>query len=270
MAKHKKTGWQQLTDLEKHHIWVSMNARQRVGAWEAMGARDRRMIELSDALATVRALGLVPRECGPAIINAPARGRLIPFMPVEVRKDAKGSDQRVEVGYRGRHAARVGDVWDLMEDQARRSGGGFLFDAGQVAAGRDYAALMERCNSSGLSGTSLEVLSGKAGAGSVSEAVHHDMERLRDLRLRIGPGLALEVRRVRPSVRGKRVALRHVDLVDMVCVGQMSVVDVLLRSGWAKYGDAVRALRRELCASLDRMRGAAPRYRAGHQMQKQG
>jgi len=139
-----------------------------------------------------------------------------------------------------------------------------------VEMGRDYAALVERCNSSGLSGTSLEVLSGKAGAGSVSEAVHHDMERLRGLRALVGPGLALEVRRVRPSLRGKRVALQHLDLVDWVCVGQMSVVEALLRSGWAKKGEAVRALRGELCACLDRMRGATTGYRAAHHMQKQG
>jgi len=256
MAKHNTTGWQQLTDVEKYQVWLLLPARRCAFVWAAMSERDRRMIKRADALQAVKASGAVPDICGPAMINAPARGRLIPFMPTEVRKDAKGAEQRVDVGYRGRHAARVGDVWDIMQDQARRSGGGFLFDAGQVEMGRDYAALVERCNSSGLSGTSLEVLSGKAGAGSVSEAVHHDMERLRGLRALVGPGLALEVRRVRPSLRGKRVALQHLDLVDWVCVGQMSVVEALLRSGWAKKGEAVRTLRGELCACLDRMRGA--------------
>jgi len=268
--KPRSRPWDDLTDNVKHAVWSAMDCRNRARAWLEMTDRDRRMIERADALAAVKARGMAPGICGPMMGCAPARGRLIPFMPVFVLRDAKGEEQQIEAGHVGRHAARVGDVWDRMEDQARRSGGGFLFDPAQVEAGRDYAALVQRINSSGMSGSSMEVVSGRGGGsgGTVSEAVAHDVARLRGLRARIGPGLALEIRRVRPSVRGKRRALHHLDLVDMVCLGGKSVVEVLQRCGWPKKGDSVKALRAELCLCLDRMSGAAPRYRSDHKMQK--
>lgn len=266
IAKTTKAAWSELSDAQKHWVWQSMTARQQAAARDQISDRDARMLADADALASVRALGAVPDGCSAEIINAPARGPLVKVQPFTLHIDAKGEAKRMYMPFRSGHPARVGDVWDKMEEQARKTGGGFLFEVGQVEAAREYRDVYERYHSSGLSGSSLEVLSGKSGAGSVSEAVHQDAERLRYWHRVVGPGLAKDVRRVRPSHRGKRVAIRHLDLVERVCVGQMTVVEVLLACGWQKYGEAVKDLRGQLCLCLDRMRGAAPRYRPGDKM----
>ncbi|WP_146592333.1 hypothetical protein [Puniceibacterium confluentis] len=131
------------------------------------------------------------------------------------------------------------------------------FTHGQVSAARDYAALAERCESSGLKCSSVEATGGGSGNGNREEAMLADFQLLRCLRYRIGDGLAKEVRRHRPSrTGGKRSAIRVRTLVDQVCIGGLSIDAVLKSHGWTGRDDAPRrALMAALRSALDRMQG---------------
>lgn len=210
--------------------------------------------------AALIAHGTPPAECGPEVPIAPARGPLEPFMPTAVMVDAKGEERQIETGYRGRSAGRVRDVFDhMMARQSKKdlAANGPLFSPGQIATARDYAALTERLASSGVRGISLEVMAqrGAGGDGGFIDAVIDDANRLRAMHRRIGDGVAMPIRRVRVSRRGRRVAIRSRALVDRVCLAQMTVSEVLAEFGWTKDGRLVRLMVRELAACLDRMQG---------------
>ena len=97
---------------------------------------------------------------------------------------------------------------------------------------------------------------GSGGNGGREEAIFSDLQRLRALHRRIGDGLAKEVRSLRPSATGgKRRAITVRRLVDMVCLADATISDVLEAHGWAKKGPAPKALRDTLGATLDRMQG---------------
>jgi hypothetical protein len=233
-----------------------MNAMNKMGA-EA--ERLRRMIEAATP----------PEECGPEIPVAPVRGPMLRFTPREMVPTSTGGFVSRRSGWKGRDAARVVDVFDLMIAQARKAhqrqtGGvaGFVapFNAGQVSAARDYAALSERCAASGVKCSSLEALAQRgAGGGDREEAMLRDFRRLRDLHARIGAGLAREVRHVRPSDRGDGVtkgqAIRVRRVVDMVCLGGKSLSAVLVAHGWSANTRGREGLRKALCGALDRMQG---------------
>lgn len=212
-----------------------------------------------------------PVECGPRMPVAPARGPMLRFTPREVVQTENGNFVSRRSGYHGWDAARVADVFDMMLDAARKAQAArekraeargddapdFCppFTPGQVQIARDYAALVERVSVAGLSCSSLEVLRQKAGTGGDRElAIFIDFQRLRAMQHRIGDGLVKEVRRIRPEGRG-RVAIRVRALVDMVCLGQKSLAEVLVAHGWQADGRGIAALRAGLCAALDRMQG---------------
>lgn len=230
-----------------------------------------------------------PSSCGSEIPVAPARGPMQAFVPREMVVTDAGNLVSRRSGYLGRDGARVADAFDLMtvnalkahpkviaaarRDYDRRAvypmpkgrsrrafvAPGFAppFTHGQVAAARDYAALTERCEASGVSCASLEAVGRGSGGGDREAAIFRDFARLRSLHRRIGDGLAKEVRRHRPSATGgKRSAIRVRTLVDMVCLGNMTLDEVLRRHGWTSKNESVRAdLRTALCAALDRMQG---------------
>ncbi|KPD10342.1 hypothetical protein [Phaeobacter sp. 11ANDIMAR09] len=225
-------------------------------------------------IAEIKARGCVPVECGPEIPMAPGRGPMVRFTPREMRQTDGGGYVSIRTGDRGRDAARVADAFDAMERAAvkahqaaegRREKAGQdprnyepLFTPGQISAARDYAALVERVTASGVKCSSLEAVhSGAVGGGDREAAIFRDFQRLRALHRRIGDGLAKEVRRIRPSVNGglKRRAIYVRKLVDMVCLGDMSILQVLHAHGWSKDGGASKALRLSLCSALDRMQG---------------
>jgi hypothetical protein len=217
----------------------------------------------------IKAAGKVPRLCGDAIPVAPARGPMIRFTPREARLSECGGVVVWKSGEAGRDGARVADTFDKMEREAiryhRRRGddaGPYvpLFTSGQIAAGRDYATLVERVSASGVKCSSIEAQSGSGGqsGGGREEAMLADFQRLRALQHRIGNGLAKEVRRIRPSGR-KRSAIYARRLVDLVCLSDTSIEDVLDRHGWAVDHKSRKALRRSLCAALDRMQGYSDR-----------
>ncbi len=243
------------------------------------------MLRASDAAcAEVLARATPPESCGPAIPVAPARGPMVTFTPVERRQTNEDAFELFHAGYLGRDAARCADAFDLMTDQARRAhpkrvaaakeaydkraadATGLTpdfvppafeppFSIGQVAIGREYAALTERCACAGVKCSSLEAQHGSgSGGGDREAAVFRDFEQLRVFHRRIGDGLAKEVRRIRPG-GAKRSAIRARYLVDQVCLGEMSLTQVLNACGWCNDAKTREGLRVALCAALDRMRG---------------
>lgn len=225
-----------------------------------------RLQALDDAVERIKAAAAVPAECGSDIGPAPARGPFVVYLPREVVLTAAGGLRTQRAGHAGRMGLRAADVWDVMEEQARRAharlgkdAGPFAppFTPGQVAAGRDYAALTERVAAAGVRCASLEAAGRGGGGDGYSEALAADIRRLRALHRRIGDGLAQEVRRIRPSATGRgRSSIRVRALVDMVCLGNLALDEVLRRHGWARQRQEVRLeLRRSLAAALDRMQG---------------
>lgn len=225
---------------------------------KAMAAAERARV------ADLLARATPPDACGPEMPVAPARGPMLAFTPRKVVQTEAGNYRSVSDGYVGRRAARVADAFDTMTRKAfeahGRAGGDeadFVppFSVGQVEAGREYAALVERVASSGLGCVSLEA-AGRGGGGGegVQAAVFRDIERLRFLRARVGHGLAKEVRRIRPDGAKRRVIWARV-LVDQVCIEGLSLSEVLDRHKWPVNGRERDALRAALCSALDRMRG---------------
>lgn len=226
-----------------------------------------------ERLEMLRTSSAAPDDCGPEMIAAPARGAMLAFTPRRTEMTAAGPRQRHD-GYMMRRAARVGDAFDVMTDQAKRAhsrkgndAGPFQppFTIGQVEIAREYATLTERCNASGVKCASLEALRAAASGGGDREvAILRDFQRLRAFHRRIGDGVAKEVRRVRPGV-DKRRAIRARYLVDAVCLGGMTLDWVLRDCKWPRNGQSRASLRAALCGALDRMQGydlARPQDRA--------
>lgn len=253
------------------------------GAWRVSAAEEAMRIK------AIKDRAEPPASCGPDIIAAPARGPMQVFVPREMVVTDAGNLVSRRAGYMGRDGARVADAFDMMtmnalkahpkviaaaeQDYDKRAvypqpkgrqprpfrAPAFVppFTHGQVSSARDYASLTERCASSGMSCASLEAVGRGSGGGDREAAIFRDFERLRALHRRIGDGLAKEVRRHRPSATGgKRSAIRVRTLVDMVCLGNMTLDEVLRKHGWTQTNGAIRAdLRGTLCAALDRMQG---------------
>ena len=252
------------------------------GAWRATAEDEAARI------AAIKARAQPPESVGPDIIAAPARGPMQVFVPREMVVTDAGNLVARRAGYLGRDGARVADAFDLMTMNAIKAHPKVIaaalrdyderckalpkgskvrpfvepafappFTHGQVAAARDYATLTERCNASGMSCASLEAVGRGSGGGDREAAIFRDFARLRSLHRRIGDGLAKEVRRHRPSITGgKRSAIRVRTLVDMVCLGNLTLDEVLRRHGWTSKNETVRGdLRAALCKALDRMQG---------------
>ena len=130
--------------------------------------------------------------------------------------------------------------------------------------GRFYRDLVERHESAGVKCSSLESLSQRGGGGSGSDymdAVLRDRDQIGALRKRIGVGSAMVVRRIRPSGRGSRTSIMDRRLVDIVCLEDGTITDVLRTHGWANDAKLRVALCKALAEVLDRMMG--PVHRRG-------
>lgn len=211
----------------------------------------------AERYAAVLAQAAVPEACGPEIPAAPGRGKVEAFRPVEM---VRGSTVRFrDAGWMGRRALRCRDAFDEMADQAARAGGKLeLFTPGQIGAGRDYAALVERVAAAGVKCSAVDSTGGGGGGTGWIEAVIRDVRRLEALQSRIGDGTALAVRRVRPSARGgpDRQNIRTRAIVELVCVGGLTVAEVLERHGWhPKTAKNRAAVIWALRQALDRMQG---------------
>lgn len=275
-------------------IYVNRNGRAWVGrALDVVSAGRARLCAGIDRLAAsdaacreIIAQATPPQRCSAAIPVAPARKAVIAEVPRKAVMTESGPRVKRDDGGLGDRARR-GDVFDLMEDQARRRHKGVVaqawdkhllrcaeaaakgrrepiwreprydppFTSGQIAVARDYAALVERCHSSGLKCSSLEAQRASgSGGGDREAAVLRDLSRLRAFHCRIGDGLAKEIRRIRPG-GVKRSAIRSRALVDQVCVGGLSLTEVLQAHGWTVDAKSRDALRCALQSALDRMQG---------------
>lgn len=197
-------------------------------------------------IAAVLRRGLVPDRCGPEMPLAPARP-VEPFEPVAVRPVGEGYDVQ-HVGFQGRDAARARDVFDAMQAAALSRGGVAPFTPRQVAAGRTYAALVERHSAVGVRGISIEA---QVGAGGRGDGGYIDAV--------IREGRMIDAMRAaadREVVRlGRRSELRAMVVVDWVCLHGLSATDVLRRCGIVADGRRRSLLQDGLGRALDRMAG---------------
>ena len=230
-----------------------------------MREADRKMLssvsrigkEQAARLQLVKDAAAVPAECGPDIAPAPARGGFV----LERIRHLEGMTREdfVETprGYVRRSPIRRADAFDAMIAAAVRADRGWPLTPGQIAMGRRYHDLVEFLSSDG---TKLSQLEGSTGSGDSGNWVDQRLALSRELdgiRRRIGPGAAMQVRRIRPSQRGgaqRGVILDRV-LVDMVCLMGYGIRAVLKAHGWQADGRNQKACREALSGALDRMIG---------------
>lgn len=232
-----------------------------------------RLAEADARVAAVKASASIPEACGPDIAPAPARGAFRTFRPIEIVPGSAGTAR--PAGYRGpgearfRAAIQRADIFDAMIEDARKrhaavreEAGPFIspFTPGQVQIARDYRDLTERRAAGGMKCSSLESTGRGGGQGEFMDAYAIEGLRLKAMIARIGSGASLHVRRMRPIRRGEMARGTILDrtLVDMVCLGQCSLTQVLHAHGWKAYGKTREALRRALADCLDRMQGYRP------------
>jgi hypothetical protein len=224
-----------------------------------------------DRVDAVKRGGLAPVEVGPEVVLiAPARGPVIASRPVDFVPEGATGFKMVDAGYRGRSNMRQEDVFDRMCDQARRrdAEADAPFTKAQINTGREYRALYEWVQAAGVKCSSI----GRDGAGGGGRVEFMDiyaqqLARLRWADRQIGTGIAKEVRRVRPSKAGRvtidegalrkigRVLITRKDLIQMVCIADKSLSDVLRAHHWSVSGKNPETLRRALCAILDDLSG---------------
>lgn len=214
-------------------------------------------------IAKIKAKAAVPSKCGPDIISAPARGAFVATHRVTMVPN--GVDDRglekwspARTGYGHRASVRAADVFDRMiADAGRKKRQVATLSPGQIAIGRTYRAMFEHL---AADGTKLSKLDAPSGGGGSLYWMDHRLElsgRIELLRIRIGAGMALAVRRIRPSDRGadQRGPIMDRTLVDMVCLKDMTIEQVLKAHGWVKDGRTHEALSVALRGALDRMIG---------------
>lgn len=198
-----------------------------------------------------------PEACGPEIPAAPARGAMRLARPVRMALDAKGNWAAQEDGWQGRAAAIEADAFDLMSRTALRKGQPVPFSGVQIDTGRQYRALVEFRAAGAMKLSSIEGRAGGSGSGGSDylDRFRQAGEDLARMQRGIGDGVAMEVRRVRPSKRGTaaRGIITDRALVDAVCLSGRTLNDVLRDSGWSLFKDHRDALRAALLAALDRM-----------------
>lgn len=225
----------------------------RAHAWAALSEVSR--------LDLVRDHGAVPVSCGDDIAPSPARGPVRVFSATALYPKGADGWEAKPAGHLGRQTMQIADAFDRMRVQSRRAGATEDGPLGpsQVAMGRHYATLAQRVAAGGLRSISLETAAG--GGGTPEGYTDHRLDlvrRLDRLRRRIGPGTAMEVRRIRPSRRGEgtaRLGIPDLQLVDAVCLDDLTVSEVLKKYGWSDRGANIKAATRALAAALDRMIG---------------
>lgn len=203
--------------------------------------------------------GAVPLICDrEQIPAAPARGPVLLFHPRQAVITDTGN---VATERTGRFAAmQVQDGFHKAQVHARSRKQPEPFTPGQVNIGREYAALFHRCESSGMKLSQIGGAGGGSGALGVSEAVLADMQRLAWLTKRIGGGVALTIRRVRPSKRAGSAASKarnvtSMRLVEDFCAHGETISAILRAHGWSDYTGNKKLLHAVLCANLNRMSG---------------
>jgi hypothetical protein len=237
---------------------------------QSVPAQDRRMA--FDALPEVtrvniiRSAGAVPDACGADIPAAPARGPVRAFDYLGSYPEGDAASILKPAGYMGRKSLQCLDVFGRMAAQSRRKGGSPLLTDSQIGMGRIYRSLIEDRDAGAVRCSSLEAT--RAGGGSQEGFTDHRLaqsRRIDTLQARVGAGVAMTIRRIRPSARntdlgaGARLVITDRVLVDAVCLTDRDISAVLRAHGWAVKGDTVRAATDALAAALDRMIGPIQR-----------
>lgn len=230
-------------------------------AYALQAARDMtaRLRQAGEAARLQAMLGrATPPPAMAAAPVAPARG------PMQLVVDRVETDmgwyiqREVSTFWRGMDQLSIMCRQAYLAHQARGDDGEFVppFTPGQIAMGQHYAALVERHDGAGMKCASLEGRGGGGGVGGgFADAYLAEGREIAAIRHRIGDGMALAVRRIRPSDRGSRAGITDRRLVDMVCLAGDDLTAVLRAHGWVKSSANLRAVRLALAAALDRMQG---------------
>lgn len=213
-------------------------------------------------VARLAAAAIPPDECGPDIVPAPARGHcvLVPHIAmVPNGTDAHGEQSwtPAPTGYGHRSSVRQMDVFDRMALAATRARRPAPLTPGQIAVARRYRDLVERHDAGGIRCSDLDRATGPGAGSDFMDAYLAAVREIESIRRRIGGGASLAIRRIRPSTRGgpARRAILDRALVDMVCLGDRTLSEVLRAHGWAKSTTNLDAVRGALSGALDRMIG---------------
>lgn len=199
----------------------------------------------------------VPAACGQDIIPAPARGGFVLERIRHLDGMTRADFVETTKGYVRRSPIRRADAFDAMIAAATRAKREWPLTPGQISIGRRYHDLVELLSADG---TKLSQLQGSFGSGDSGNWMDQRLALSREvegMRRRIGTGVAMAVRRIRPSDRGEaaRGPILDRDLVDMVCLQGRGLADVLKSHGWAVKGAHRDAISEALSAALDRMIG---------------
>lgn len=204
----------------------------------------------------IKAASAIPEVCGPRIVASPARGGFVLVRNVELLPVGTDKVEAVHRGYGGRSAIRRADAFDAMIAAAERRGASWPLTPGQIAMGRRYHDLVQLLAADGTKLSSLQGSRGGDGGSWMDRRLQLSAE-LDRLHRRIGGGVAMTVRRIRPSARGGASARAITDraLIDAVCLRGDGIKAVLKAHGWSDRGEHKKALSEALCGALDRMIG---------------
>lgn len=211
----------------------------------------------------------ISEACGPEIVlsHGMVRSGVVLVRNVELLPVGSDGYEAVHRGYGGREAIRRADAFDAMIAAAARRKKPAPLTPGQIAVGRRYHDLVELLTADG---TKLSSLQGSTGGPDGRDWMDRRMVfsyELDRMRQRIGTGPALIMRRIRPSQRGRvlqdgerapKIFTRR-DLVDAVCVKDMSIKRLLLRFSWTDSGRNCNAAIEALSETLDAMAGFGPK-----------
>lgn len=216
-----------------------------------------RAVALSDMQAAIS------EACGPDILlsQGMVRSGVVLVRNVELLPVGSDGYQAVHRGYGGREAIRRGDAFDAMLAAAARRKCPAPLTPGQIAMGRRYHDLVQQLSADG---TKLSSLQGGAGGPDGRDWMDRRMivsREVDEIRRRVGQGIAMSVRRVRPSDRGgpEVMPIFDIALINAVCLRGRGIKDVLRAHHWSDRGGNKKALAQALCAALDRMIGYGPK-----------
>ncbi|WP_139291284.1 hypothetical protein [Paracoccus sp. SM22M-07] len=223
----------------------------------AQGAGVRPMAAEALRLRQAQAAAAIPADCGPDIAPSPARGGFVLVRNVELLPVGTDKVEAVHRGYGGREAIRRADAFDAMLAAAARRKQPAPLTPGQIAIGRRYHDLVELLSADGTKLSSLQASKGGPDGRDWMDRRLGLSAELDGMRKRIGSGVAMSVRRVRPSARGATSARIISDrtLLDAVCLKGRGLADVLVFHGWSVKGAHRDALSQALSAALNRMIG---------------
>lgn len=225
-------------------------------------AQSARLAADKARLASVLDAASIPDECGPDIIAAPGRGGFVLQRLVQLIPQGENEFVAAPTGYGHRSAIRTADIFDRMQAQALRAKRPMPLTPGQVAIGRRYRDLVEILEGDGCKLSNLHSSGGSSDGGNWMDHRLELAAELERLQRRVGRGIALKIRRIRPSLRAIREAgedprglFSDLDIVHRVCVEDWSATDVLRHFRWQLNSRNKKAVAEALSAALMRMIG---------------